>query len=142
MYSGESSSPQSPTQRPPCLRSMMTCDAPHHSRIALGVTNRSKITSGAKSKVSSWMCLRVDIAYYLPSTTSIPESTRPIFDCDKVPACSVSRALSRLIICETLAIESFGSPVARGQHDVAWCFSPLQITREWNANDGRDSTAV
>jgi hypothetical protein len=50
---------------------------------------------------------------YLPSTTSIPESTRLSFDCDSRPACSVSRLLSRLTICETLATESFGSPVAR-----------------------------
>jgi hypothetical protein len=50
---------------------------------------------------------------YLPSTTSIPESTRPSFVRGKLPARSVSSVLSKLTICETLATDSFGRPVNR-----------------------------
>jgi len=54
-------------------------------------------------------------AAYRPSTTSIPESTSPSCARGNLPVRSVSSALSRLTTCETLATESFGSPVKRGE---------------------------
>src|SRR5687768_791373 len=61
MKSGASSSPQTPTQMPLSFLSTIACEAPHHLRIALGVTSRLKTVSGSAAKVSSWMCLRVSM---------------------------------------------------------------------------------
>lgn len=44
----------------------------------------------------------------------MPESTRVSLARGNVPVRSVSKLLSRLTICETLATESLGSPVTRG----------------------------
>jgi len=52
---------------------------------------------------------------YRPSTTSIPESTKPSCAWGNLPLRAVSSALSKLTIWETLATESFGSPVKRGE---------------------------
>src|SRR5579872_2923441 len=51
--------------------------------------------------------------FYLPSTRSIPEKSNSNFDRGSLPTRSVSRDLSREITCDTLATESFGSPVTR-----------------------------
>jgi len=49
-----------------------------------------------------------------PSTTSIPDSTRPSFGRGSFPVRSVRPALSRVTSCETLATDSFGRPVSFG----------------------------
>src|SRR5579863_2445024 len=51
--------------------------------------------------------------FYLPSTRSIPEKSNSSLARGSLPTRSVSRDLSREMICETLATESFGSPVTR-----------------------------
>src|ERR1017187_3296711 len=51
--------------------------------------------------------------FYLPSTRSIPERTNSNFARGSLPTRSVSSDLSREITCDTLATESFGSPVTR-----------------------------
>lgn len=51
--------------------------------------------------------------FYLPSTRSIPEKSNSTLDRGSLPTRSVSRDLSREITFETLATESFGSPVTR-----------------------------
>ncbi len=51
--------------------------------------------------------------FYLPSTRSIPEKSNSSFARGSLPTRSVSRDLSSEISCETLAAESFGSPVTR-----------------------------
>ena len=53
------------------------------------------------------------ISFYLPSTRSIPETSSSNLGRGSFPVRSVSRDLSREMICDTLATESFGSPVTR-----------------------------
>src|SRR5579862_7654515 len=48
---------------------------------------------------------------YLPSTRSIPEKSNSNLGRGSLPTRSVSSDLSREITCDTLATESFGSPV-------------------------------
>jgi hypothetical protein len=48
---------------------------------------------------------------YRPSTTSMPESTKPRWARGNRPVLSVNSALSKVTTWETLATESFGSPV-------------------------------
>ena len=52
-------------------------------------------------------------SHYLPSTTSIPDSTKLSFIRGNLPKRSESSVLSKLTICETLATDSFGRPVNR-----------------------------
>ena len=51
--------------------------------------------------------------FYLPSTRSIPEKSNSNLGRGSLPTRSVSCDWSREITCETLATESFGSPVTR-----------------------------
>lgn len=51
--------------------------------------------------------------FYLPSTRSIPEKSNSNLDRGSLPTRSVSSDLSRETIRDTLATESFGSPVTR-----------------------------
>lgn len=48
---------------------------------------------------------------YLPSTNSIPEMSNSNFGRGSLPTLAVKRDLSREMICDTLATESFGKPV-------------------------------
>jgi len=61
---------------------------------------------------------RVGRKPYRPSTTSIPESTKPSCARGNRPVLSVSNALSKVTTWETLATESFGSPVRRGESNT------------------------
>ena len=79
---------------------------------------------------------------YRPSTTSIPESTKPSCAWGNLPLRAVSSALSKLTIWETLATESFGSPVKRGERHIAWSFGPLEVARKWHTHDRRNSAPV
>jgi hypothetical protein len=51
---------------------------------------------------------------YRPNTMSIPERINPSFALGSIPTCSASRDLSSVMIWETLATDSFDSPVNRG----------------------------
>jgi len=66
------------------------------------------------------LCLKLRIEtwvggtnFYLPSTRSIPEKSNSSLARGSLPARSVSRDLSSEISCDTLATESFSSPVTR-----------------------------
>jgi hypothetical protein len=52
---------------------------------------------------------------YRPNTTSIPESTKSRWALESFPVRSFRRVRSTATICETLATDSFGNPVWRGQ---------------------------
>lgn len=52
---------------------------------------------------------------YLPKTIPIPERSKSSFGCGSLPTRAVRRFLSRLTIWDTLATESFGSPVRRAE---------------------------
>jgi hypothetical protein len=54
--------------------------------------------------------------FYLPSTKSIPETSNSNFDRGTLPTRSVRRDLSREMIRDTFATESFGSPETRADN--------------------------
>src|SRR5580704_1661210 len=63
----------------------------------------------ARLSAASVICERS----YRPSTRSIPEKSNSSFARGSLPTRSVSWDLSSEITCDTLATESFGSPVIR-----------------------------
>ncbi len=72
-------------------------------------------TVGATARRPSRNASRCPLGNQRPSTTSIPESTKWSFARGSFPTRAVRRVLSRVTIWETLATESLGRPVSRGE---------------------------
>ena len=90
--------------RPRALRLRRTCADDAESRSDRdGPDGRGQVRSGHR-------VLALD---YLPRTRSIPESSNVSFECGSLLTRSVSRCLSIVTTWDTLATESFGSPVRR-----------------------------
>ena len=78
-----------------------------------------------------------------PRTTSRPESSSSSWAVGSLPARSPSSSLSIAMICETLATESWGRPVAPcGQQRVPRRLRPPQVARKRHANRGGEATSI
>lgn len=75
---------------------------------------KGMMSADERAKTPSMMEQRTEMpvdAYQRPRTTSIPDSTSSVFAAESLPARSARADLSRAMICETFATESFGRPV-------------------------------
>src|SRR5437764_35187 len=89
-------------------------------------------------RVSWWM----DTAPQRPRTTSSPDSTSSSLALGSFPVRSVKSVLSNVTIWETLAMDSFESPVAPGGSRTFPGAVPLHVACQGNTHDRRDSAAV